>query len=221
MKVLVVEDEAIVCELLANLVEREFGFEVTAQVHDGGAALKAFRKTEADLVITDLLLPNMDGLELARQLLEIDPKVHILAISSECDEFTISEIYRSGILGFLDKNTMDVERLRAAIGKVADGRTCYSEAASKVIRRLIAAPDAFYKILTKREMQVVRLIAEGKNQEAIGGELGISALTVRRHKHNAMRKIDVHNEAELLRYALNKGIVKSKGGLDWTGPVPG
>lgn len=206
----------LVCELLSNLVQREFGFDVLARAADGQAALKACLEQDVDLLIADLLLPKMDGIELSRRLLEVKPQVRILAISSECDDYTTQQVYSSGILGFVDKNEMNVETLREALDHVAEGRSFYSSSAQRIIRKMKASPEAYYKIFTDREMQVVRLIAEGKNHEAAAKILGISALTIRRHKHNAMRKIDVHNEVELLRYAMQRGIVKSKSGLDWT-----
>jgi DNA-binding NarL/FixJ family response regulator len=217
LSALVVEDEPLVRELLSRLLEREFGFDSVTQAGDGQSALKTMKGLAPDLVVADLLLPKMDGLSFSRKILEENPDVRILALSSECDEFTVSEVYRSGIMGFLDKNDMDMANLRTALDNVLEGRTYYSEAARQVIQQLIAAPDAYQKILTKRELQVVRRVAEGETHETIGKELGISAMTARRHKHNAMRKIGVHNEAELLRYAMRKGIVKSKAGLNWTG----
>ncbi len=216
MKALIVEDEELVRELLASVVEREFEFEVVAEAGDGESAWELFQEDEFDFVVLDMMLPKMDGLTLARQMLEYHPRVRILALSSECDDYTIREVNRSGILGFVAKREMGLEVLFEAFNEVSAGHVFYSQSAQGVLSSMWGNPEAYYKILSDREFQVLRSIAQGSSQDEIGEELGISAFTVRRHKHNAMKKLNIRDEAALLRFALEKGIVKHKGGLDWT-----
>ncbi|MFQ3225522.1 MAG: DNA-binding NarL/FixJ family response regulator [Lentimonas sp.] len=216
MKALIVEDEELVRELLASIVKGEFEFDDVKGAGDGEAAWSIFQQEAFDFVVLDLMLPKLDGLSLARRMLEVKPDIRILVLSSECDDYTLREVTRSGILGFVDKQEMSLEVLFAAFNNVSAGEVYYSENAQKIITEMWQDPDAYYKILSDRELQVLRLIAQGHSNVSAGNELDISEFTVRRHKHNAMRKLNLSDEASLVRFALEKGVVKFKGGLDWT-----
>ncbi|MGJ8652336.1 MAG: response regulator [Opitutaceae bacterium] len=218
MKALIVEDEEMVRELLASILVREFEFTEVVEAGDGQTGWEMFSEQPFDFVVLDLMLPKVDGLTLARQMLVAAPGARILALSSECDDYSVREVNRAGVLGFVDKREMTFEVLFAAFNEVSAGHVYYSVNAQNIITKLWEDPDAYYKILSDRELQIIRLIAQGNTQEEIGDDLGISAFTVRRHKHNSMKKLDLKDEASLLRYALEKGIVKHKGGLDWTDP---
>lgn len=215
-RALIVEDEELVRELLASVLVREFEFDEVDECGDGEAGWEAFRAEKYDFVVVDLLLPKLDGLSLSQRMLEKCPGARILALSSECDDYTVREVNRSGILGFVDKGEMTLEVIFAAFNEASAGYVYYSVNAQKVLKRLWEDPEAYYKVLSEREFQVIRAIAQGESPHETAEELGISAFTVRRHKHNAMRKLRVGDEASLVRFALEKGIVKHKGGLDWT-----
>lgn len=216
MKALIVEDEGLVRELLASVVTREFEFDHVAAAADGEAAWELFQQDTFDFVVLDLMLPKLDGLSLARRMLDQNPEIRILALSSECDDYTIREVNRSGILGFVAKQEMTLEVLFAAFNSVSAGEIYYSSNAQKIITDMWQDPDAYYKVLSDREFQVLRLIAQGHNLKSAGAALGISEFTVRRHKHNTMKKLNLSDEASLVRFALEIGVVKFKGGLDWT-----
>lgn len=216
MKALIVEDEELVRELLASVVSREFEFDTVKEAGNGEDAWALCQQETFDFVVLDLMLPKLDGLSLARRILEVQPDVRILALSSECDDYTLREVTRSGILGFVDKQEMTLETLFAAFNDVSVGEVYYSGNAQKIITDMWADPEAYYKVLSDRELQVVRLVAQGHNHVSAGQELGISEFTVRRHKHNAMKRLNMSDEASLVRFAFEKGVVKSKGGLDWT-----
>ena len=216
MKALIVEDEELVRELLASVVRREFEFDDVMEAGDGEAAWALFQQEPFDFVVLDLMLPKLDGLSLARRMLKLKPDIRILALSSECDDYTLREVTRSGIIGFVDKQEMSLEVLFAAFNNVSAGEVYYSENPQKIITNMWQDPDAYYKILSNREFQVLRLIAQGHKLASAGKELGISEFTVRRHKHNTMKKLNLSDEASLVRFAFEKGVVKFKGGLDWT-----
>jgi DNA-binding NarL/FixJ family response regulator len=216
MKALIVEDEELVRELLASVVRREFGFDHVVEAGDGEAAWELFQQETFDFVVLDLMLPKLDGLSLARRMLDLNPDIRILALSSECDDYTLREVNRSGILGFVDKQEMTLEMLFAAFHDVSAGEVYYSENAQQIITGMWQDPDAYYKILSDREFQVLRLVAQGHDQVSVGKKLGISEFTARRHKHNTMKKLNLSDEASLVRFALETGVVKFKGGLDWT-----
>ncbi|WP_269522441.1 response regulator [Coraliomargarita parva] len=215
-RALIVEDEELVRELLASVLLREFEFELVDEAGDGEAGWDLFREKGHDFIVLDLMLPKLDGLSLARRILKEQPFSRILALSSECDDYTMREVNRSGILGFVDKKEMTLEVLFAAFNEVSAGYVYYSLNAQNILTRLWEDPLAYYKVLSDREFQVVRAIAQGRTQDQVAEEFGISSFTVRRHKHNAMKKLNLSDEASLLRFALQKGIVKHKGGLDWT-----
>lgn len=216
MRALIVEDEELMRELVASVLSREFEFDEIDEAANGEDGWEMFAGDHYDFVILDLMLPNLDGLSLARRFLQAKPSIRILALSSECDDYTVRVVYDSGVLGFVHKQEMGLETLFEAINEVSAGYVYYSTNAQKILTGMWENPQAYYKVLSDREFQVVRAISQGRDNDTIGAEMGISAYTVRRHKHNAMKKLDVSDEASLLRFALQTGIVKHKGGLDWT-----
>ena len=216
MRALIVEDEELVRELLASVVSREFEFDHVKEAGDGEQAWALFQEGTFDFVVLDLMLPKLDGLSLARRMLELQPETRILVLSSECDDYTIREVTRSGILGFVAKQEMSLETLFTPFNDVSAGEIYYSANAQKIIAGMWKDPDAYYKVLSDRELQVLRLIAQGHNHVSAGEILGISEFTIRRHKHNVMKRLNISDEASLVRFAFEKGVVKSKGGLDWT-----
>ena len=162
------------------------------------------------------MLPELDGLSLARRMLQLDRNIRILIFSSECDDYTIREVTRSGVLGFVDKKELSIEVLFAAINEVSAGCPYYSASAQKLIAKLWEDPLAYYKLLTEREFHAVRLIALGGDLKTSARKLRISEDALLRLKNNAMKKLNIRDESSLMRFALEKGLVKFKGGLDWT-----
>ena len=213
---MVVEDEALLSELVASVLGAEFEFEQVEEVRDGETAWELFQATSFDFVVLDLMLPELDGLSLARRMLQLDRNIRILIFSSECDDYTIREVTRSGVLGFVDKKELSLEVLFAAMNEVSAGYPYYSANAQKQIAKMWEDPLAYYKLLTEREFHAVRLIALGHDLKTSAQELQVSECTVRRHKKNAMKKLNISDESSLMRFALEKGLVKFKGGLDWT-----
>ncbi|MFO8028140.1 MAG: response regulator transcription factor [Opitutales bacterium] len=216
MKALIVEDEEIVRELLESVALREFDFDAVKGEANGESGWATFAAEPFDFVVLDLLLPKLDGLALARRMLEAVPEIRILALSSECDDYVVREVQRSGILGFVDKSEMSLEVLFEAYNEVSAGHVFHSPNVQDKILQMWQDPEAYYKILSQRELQVLRAIAMGRERDEIADKLGVSAFTVRCHQYNAMKKVGANNEASLLRFALEKGIIQKKGGLDWT-----
>ena len=216
MKALIVEDEGLTRDYLAGLLEREFDFDEVVRAVDGEQAWELYQSDAFVLVMIDLIIPKLDGLKLARRILEHKRGQKIIALSSECDDFTVKEVNRSGIFGFIDKPGISGAVLLEAIETVLQGRVYMSTAVRKVIDRIAEDPDAYFKILSDREMQVLRLLSKCETDEAIGQELAISPFTARRHRLNIMTKLNLKSVAQLMQYALDKGIVKHKGGLGWS-----
>ncbi|MEM8867652.1 MAG: response regulator transcription factor [Verrucomicrobiota bacterium] len=213
---LIVEDQELIRELLVSVLLREFEFDEVIEAPDGVKGWELYKQGPYDFYVLDLMVPDLDGLTLAQRILNDDPNARILIFSNECDDYPVREVNRSGILGFVDKKEMSLDVLFAAFNEVIAGHVYYSANVQNVLTRLWADPDAYFKLLSNREFQMIRAIAQGRDYDSIGEEYGISAFTVRRHKHNAMKKLNLGDEASLLRFALDKGIVKHAGGLDWT-----
>lgn len=216
MKALIVEDEGLIRGYLAGLLEREFDFDEVVRAVDGEQAWELYQGDEFVLILIDLILPKLDGLKLARRILKHGRGQKIIALSSECDDFTVKEVSRSGIFGFIDKPGLSESVLLEAIQTVLQGRIYMSTAVRKVMDRLAEDSDAYYKVLSDREMEVLRLLSKCETDEAIGQELAISRFTARRHRLNIMTKLNLNSIAELMQYAFDKGIVKHKGGLGWS-----
>lgn len=199
-----------------SLLLNEFDFDEVVQAADGEVGWQLFEQQPYQFIILDLLLPKLDGIKLAKRILEQGRGHRILAISSECDDFTVREVTRSGILGFVSKKDMSHEIMDEAFTEIFDGHVYYSSSVREVLERVRNDPDAYYKVLSRRELQVLRYIAQRKSHEEIATELGLSDYTVKRHRHNAMKKLNLKNESSLLHFALDKGILKHKSGLDWS-----
>lgn len=214
-RALIVEDEELVRELLASVLHREFEFDTVTEAGDGLVAQKAFEASDYDFVVLDLMLPNLDGLSLARWILLRSPGTRILALSSECDDYTIREVNRSGILGFVHKQEMSLEVIFSAFNDVSAGHVYYSTAAQKKIEQMWQDPDAYYKILNEQELRLVRAVALGHSYQLISSSLGLQPATVKRRERSVMQKLNLPDQASLVRFALDRGIVKFKGGLDW------
>lgn len=216
MKALIVEDEGLTRGYLAGLLERAFNFDEVTRAVDGEQAWELYQSDEFVLIMIDLVIPKLDGLKLARRILDHGRGQKIIALSSECDDFTVKEVNQSGIFGFIDKPSMSEAVLLEAIETVLQGRIYMSAAVRKVMDRLAEDSGAYFKILSDRELQVLRLLSKCETDEAIGQELKISPFTARRHRLNIMSKLNLKSVAHLMQYALDKGIVKHKGGLGWS-----
>lgn len=217
MNALVVEDEKFAREYLADILIKEFDFEEVVQAEDGEQGWELYQKQAFDFIVIDLILPKLDGLKLADHILKIGRGQRILALSGECDDFTVREVTRSGILGFIHKKEMSREVLEEAFRNVFAGHVYYSNNVKDVIGRLRDDSDAYYRLLSDRELEVLRFIAQHRTDEQIAEELKLSKFTVKRHRQNAMKKLNLKNESSIVHFALKKGIIKHRGGLDWSG----
>jgi DNA-binding NarL/FixJ family response regulator len=217
MKALVVEDENFTREALSEILIKEFDFDEVVQAEDGEQAWELYQQQAFNFIVIDLILPKLDGLKLADRILEVGLGQRILALSGECDDFTVRQVTRSGILGFIYKKEMSREILEEAFRHVFAGRVYYSKTAKDVLKRMQHDSDAYYRLLSDRELEVLRCIAQQKSDDEIGTTLNLSKFTVRRHRQSAMKKLNLKNESSIIHFALEKGIIKHRGGLDWSG----
>ena len=206
-KVAIVEDQRMVAEFFTFHC-RDLGFEVVPWCGTCRDGLASIREHRPDLVLLDISLPDGDGLELARMLMADLPQMKILAISAHRDPWTMLQVQRLGLHGFVDKNEQSPGVLTAAIKEVLAGRIYYTpivNLSSATIRR---DPKAFIRVLSDYETRILSMIGESKNDSEIGHILGISPATVQSRRRDIMGKLDIHATPKLIHYAIVNGLTR-------------
>ena len=213
--VLLAEDHAVVREGLRNLLDAESDFEVISEAGTGRQAVEMAGKLRPDVIVMDIAMPELNGLEATRQLREVAPNTKVLILSAHSDSAYVEHVSELGASGYLVKQSSS-RQLLDAIREVHKGNTFYSPAVGKemarqhrtVLDRKGVRRSASVR-LTAREMEVLQLVAEGRANKQIADELGISIKTVEKHRDHLMRKLDIHDTASLTRYAIAEGIIES------------
>ena len=213
--VLLAEDHMIVREGFRKMLELEGDFEIVAEAPNGRQAVALARKFHPDVVLMDIAMPLLNGLEATRQVLKALPVTKVIMLSAHSDDAYVKNATESGAVGFLLKQTSAHDVCRA-IREVHKGKTFFSPSISRRQDRIHPlSPDrdgGFSKkaaVLTSREMEVLQLIAEGKANKETADELGIGIKTVEKHREHIMQKLDIHDTAGLTRYAISAGIIEN------------
>ncbi len=213
--VLLAEDHMIVREGFRKMLEMEDDIEIVGEAQDGRQAVALAKKFHPDVVLMDIAMPLLNGLEATRQVLKVLPATKVLILSAHSDDAYVKNATESGAVGFLLKQTSAHDVCRA-IREVQKGKTFFSASIARRQDRIHPlSPDragGFKKKatpLTSREMEILQLIAEGKANKETAGELGIGIKTVEKHREHIMQKLDIHDTAGLTRYAIGAGIIES------------
>jgi DNA-binding NarL/FixJ family response regulator len=213
--VLLAEDHMIVREGFRRMLELEADLEIVGEAQNGRQAVALLKKFHPDVVLMDIAMPLLNGLEATRQILQTVPTAKIIMLSAHSDDAYVKNATDSGARGFLLKQTSAHEVCRA-IREVHSGKTFFSPPIAKRQDRLnltslnrAGAPKKKAAELTSREMEVLQLIAEGNSNKQIASELGIGVKTVEKHREHLMDKLDIHDTASLTRYAISAGIIES------------
>lgn len=204
-KVVVVEDHAMFREVVAKLCAAELGLRVAAEVADGRAAIMALRTHRPDLVVLDLQLPDLDGFAVVEAVADELPRTAVLIVSSHCDDYTVYRAEQLHVRGFVDKNSNSLDALRQAVRAVRQGHSWFSETYTRLKEARQKNPNAFDKMLSRREQDVLALLCVPLTDAEVADRLGVSAETVAKHRFNLMRKLSVENTTALIRYAREHG----------------
>ncbi|MEY3001514.1 MAG: hypothetical protein RL648_1728 [Verrucomicrobiota bacterium] len=208
MKTLIVEDQVLFRDFLVAVLQRNDALLPLGTAGDGRVALDLFRAHHPRLVLLDILIPEQSGILVARHILKEAPATRVIALSSERDPKTLYQIHQLGLAGFIDKNETDAPTLTQAISTVLSGGQFFSESYRATVRAIRTDPDAFHKILSPREQEFLTLVGSGLPDEEIGRKLGISLSSVPTYRQNLYKKLGLHSNTELIRYAQEKGFWK-------------
>jgi len=212
--VLLADDHTIVRRGLRSLLQTENDMEVVAEAETGRQAVQLATALKPDVVLMDIAMPMLNGLEATRQILKQLPATRVLILSSYNDDEYVHELTEAGGAGYLLKQA-DFSDVVRAIREAKKGNAFYSPAISRRLtdryRETIVGGVLVRKrtdLLTSREIEVLQLIAEGESNKQIAAELGISVKTVERHRQRLMDKLAIHDIAGLTRYAISRGLVE-------------
>jgi len=213
--VLLAEDHAFVREGFRKMLELEADMEVVGEAQDGRQAVSMVLELHPDLVLMDIAMPRLNGLEAARQLQKLSPETKVLILSAHNDDAYVRSAMDSGASGFLLKQS-SARNVSVAIRKVMKGESAFSSLVAKRLNHFKPLPSGLRGVsltktrrLTSRETEVLQLIAEGKANKETAAELHISIKTVEKHRGQLMHKLDIHDTASLTRYAISAGIIES------------
>lgn len=212
-KVIVIEDQTILRDLICQLVEGYTNMDVIAQSGDGAEGYELCLEHVPDLVILDIMLPNLNGSEVLRRLKAKNPKINILIFSAASSNSMVNRLLKSGVTGYIEKDAGLIE-LEKAISLVADGRSYFSPRVVEAMRELMVSggQDDSLDSLTTREREIIQLIAESFSNKEIAAKLGMSVRTADTHRTNIMKKLDLHDVAALTRWAIANKLVDPTSG---------
>ncbi len=213
------DDHEVVRQGLSALLKAEPDLTIVGEAGNGRQAVDQSRKHRPDVVVMDIAMPTLNGLEASRQILKEVPSAKVLLLSCHSDDEYVQQLTEAGVTGYLLKQTAAADLIKA-VREARKGNAFFSPAITK--RLLEHYRQTFRKgrplhpishVLTSRESEVLQLIAEGKANKQIAAELGRSIKTVEKHRQQVMNKLNLHDVAGLTHYALSKGIIKTNTGL--------
>ncbi len=207
IRILLADDHGLVRQGFSMILGAEADMEVVGQAGNGREAVEMAEKLQPDLVIMDVTMPELNGIEATRRLSSSLPRTRVLALSMHKDSAYVREILRAGARGYLLKDSGDADLLKA-VRSVAKGEGYISPAVSEAVlsdyRRHVTNP---LDLLTSREREVLQMIAEGKTNKEIATVLNLSVYTVEAHRGRVMEKLNLHSAGELVRFALRSGLI--------------
>lgn len=214
-RILLVDDHEIVRDGLRSLIEKQAGMDVVGEADNGRVALKLARDLSPDIIIMDVSMPDLNGMEAARQILADHPRIKVIALSMHSDKGFVAGMLSAGAVGYILKKSA-FEELVSAIRTVSSNQTYLSPQVAGVVRedyvrRLAGEQAPLAPTLSAREREVLQLIAEGATTKQIALRLHISEKTITWHRNRLMEKLKIHTIAELTKYAIRAGLTSLEG----------
>lgn len=212
IRILLADDHAVMRRGLRLVLEGQPDFQVVGEASDGREAVALTESERPDVALLDITMPNMNGIEAARQISAKLPAVGIVMLSMHSDEGYVLRALKAGARGYLLKESAEADVLRA-IRSVCEGKSFFSPAVSRTlvedyVRQLQDKDiEDSYDLLTQRERELLQLIAEGKSNKDVANMLNLSVYTVETHRGNIMEKLNLHSVPELILYAVRKGVI--------------
>jgi DNA-binding NarL/FixJ family response regulator len=211
LRILIADDHEVARKGIRALLESHVGWEVCAEARDGREAVECASRLRPDVLLLDIGMPNLNGLDAARQILTTTPEARILILTVHDSEQMVREVLAAGARGFLLKSDAGRD-LVAAVEAVQHRRTFFTPKVAQMLLDGYLRPqgnDTLDKrVLTPREREVIQLVAEGKSTKEVATALSLSVKTAETHRTNLMRKLDLHSVADLTLYAVRNGIVQ-------------
>jgi len=215
VRILVADDHDIVRRGLKQLLTAKPGWEVCAEAKNGREAVALAEQQKPEVVVMDISMPDLNGLEAARQIKKQLPKTEIVILTLHFSDQLVHDIVEAGARGYIMKSDADRD-LVAAVEAVSHRRSFFTPKAAEMVlngfRKRNATPEApqeYRNRLTPREREIVQLLAEGKSSKEVAGALGISVKTAETHRANIMRKLEIHSVSELVLYAVKNQIIEA------------
>jgi two-component system, NarL family, response regulator NreC len=212
LRIVLGDDHTLVRHGICKILEEQPEWSVVAQASDGREAARQIMELRPEVAILDIGMPLLNGIEVTRQVTRRAPEVHVLILSMHADEAYITQALQAGATGYLLKDSADTE-LIGAVTAVAAGKSFFSPAVARVMLddyvRHLAGKGIVdrYESLSEREREIFQLIAEGHSNKEIAELLSVSPATVETHRAHILHKLDVHNTAELVLYAVRRGVI--------------
>jgi DNA-binding NarL/FixJ family response regulator len=212
MRILLADDHTLVRQGLRRILEEQPEWRVVAETGNGLEAVSLAAELQPDVVVLDIGMPMLNGLEATRQIAKKAPAARVLILSMHADEVHITRAVEAGAVGYLVKDSADSELVKA-VTATAEGTSYFSPAAAAVLldeyRRSIARRGVTdrYDLLSDREREVLQLMAEGRSTKAIAALLGVSPATIETHRAHVFEKLDLHSVAEAVLYAVRRGLI--------------
>lgn len=209
ISVVLAEDHHVVRQAIKFLLEKEGQCQIVGEAGDGLEAVALVQKLQPDILITDLMIPRLHGLEVLKQVQRDLPKTRVIILSMHADDHFVTEALRGGALGYVLKEATSSELRQAVKDVMAGKRFLSSTLADPVLSRPVQGETDIFDTLTSRERLVLQLAAEGLTATAIGEKLFISPRTAETHRANLMRKLNLNSQTDLVRFAIRKGIISA------------
>jgi two-component system response regulator NreC len=213
IRIVLADDHTIIRSGLRLLLERQPDFKVVAEAEDGRQAVQLVAKHHPDVVILDIGMPQLNGIEATRQIVAQESHPNVVILSMHSDESYVLRALKAGARAYILKNAAEADLIRA-VQAVSEGKSFFSPVISKMLledyMRQVREKEVedTYDLLTPREREILQLIAEGKTNKEIATILGLSPHTVETHRGNILEKLNLHSVPELILYAVRKGIIQ-------------